>query len=387
MWGPGVATSVWLVLLGFMAFWLALYMVFRSRGGGGKVELLPFGVLVRAGIRLDPMPPGRVSTRVLRLLGLAGIAVMAYLAVEFFRIVGLLFAVRYLGVEVPGVSREEAGLVPLIPGVTIPLDDLVYVLIGVGVAALFHELAHALVARAEGLRVKDAGLAFILFFPAAFVEPDEEELKKAPLRSRLAVYSAGVTANMIIFLILSGVAAVAMPHLAYGVAIYKVDEGSPAWEAGLRPGMVILGVNGERTRTLEDLSQLLREAGVDDPDRDATLRLLVEVNGSEREVLVYKPVGAEKLGVTIVQVYRPQWLGVSLQSTMFFNFMLALINAAPLAIPLPGGLILSDGGHALRDVLGRIAGRRGEILAGVVNVGVFIVILSLMTLTQINIAP
>ncbi|MEB3860674.1 MAG: site-2 protease family protein [Desulfurococcales archaeon] len=378
---------MWLVLLGVIAFWVALYLAYGRRGGEGKVQILPFGVIIRAGVSLEPMDPGSLKARLLRVVGLAGLAVMAYLAYMFFRIVGTLFAVRYLGVEVPGVSREEAGLVPLIPGVTIPLGDLVYVLVGVGIAALFHELAHAYIARAEGLRVKDAGIAFILFFPAAFVEPDEEELKRAPLKSRLAVYSAGVTANTLIYLALALLAGIVMPHLAYGVAITGVAPDSPASEAGLQPGMVIVEANGVRVKSIEELARVLEEAGVGNPNTSSVVTLKVEYRGQVETITVEKPVGEDRIGVTIVQAYRPQWLGVTIQSTMFFNLMLAIINAAPLAIPLPGGLLLSDGGHALRDTLARIAGRKGEIAAGVLNIMVFIVILSLMTLTQIRLTP
>ncbi|MCE4603099.1 MAG: site-2 protease family protein, partial [Desulfurococcales archaeon] len=296
---------MWLVLLGVVAFWVALYMVYGRRSGEGKVQVLPFGVIIRAGVSLEPMDPGSLRARLLRLAGLAGIAVMAYLAYLFFRIVGTLFAVRYLGVEVPGVAREEAGLVPLIPGVTIPLSDLVYVLIGVGIAALFHELAHAYIARAEGLRVKDAGIAFILFFPAAFVEPDEEELKSASLRSRLAVYSAGVTANTLIYLALAFLVGIFMPYLAYGVAVTGVADGSPASEAGLQPGMVILEANGVRVKSIEDLSMVLAEAGVGDPNTSSIVTLKVEYQGQVRTITVEKPEGEDRIGVTIVQAYSP----------------------------------------------------------------------------------
>ncbi len=379
-------SGIWLTLLGILVFWIVVYIVFRGRSGD-RVQVLPFALIIRAGISLDPMEEGRLSTRMYRVFGVIGIFVMAYLAVEFFRIIGVMFAVRYLGFRVPGISPSEAGVTPLIPGVTIPWSDLVYVFIGIGIAALFHEMAHAYIARAEGLRVKDAGLAFILFFPAAFVEPDEEELKRAPLKSRLSVYAAGVTANMAIFLILSLAMSLLLPSIAYGVALYKVEEGSPAFQAGLRQGMVIVEANGVRVKTLGDLARVFQEAGITNPNTSASVTLKVEYKGSVETITVVKPNGTDKIGITIIQAYRPQALGVTLHSTMFFNFMLALINAAPLAIPLPGGMLLSDGGHALRDALQRVAGRRGELAASIVNLAVFIVILSLMTLNPVKLTP
>ncbi|MCE4603088.1 MAG: PDZ domain-containing protein, partial [Desulfurococcales archaeon] len=201
------------------------------------------------------------------------------------------------------------------------------------------------------------------------------------------VYSAGVTANTLIYLALALLAGIVMPHLAYGVAITGVAPDSPASEAGLQPGMVILEANGVRVKSIEELARVLEEAGVGNPNTSSVVTLKVEYRGQVETITVEKPAGEDRIGVTIVQAYSPQWLGVTLQSTMFFNLMLAIINAAPLAIPLPGGLLLSDGGHALRDTLSRLAGRRGEVLAGVLNIMVFIVILSLMTLTQIRLTP
>jgi len=379
--------GVWLTLLGIMLFWVVVYIVFRGRGDG-RFQVLPFALIVRAGISLNPMESRSLRARILRVAGFIGILVMVYMAYVFFKIIGVMFLVRYLGVEVPGISRSEAGLTPLIPGVTIPWSDLAYVLIGVGIAALFHELAHAYVARAEGLRVKDAGLAFILFFPAAFVEPDEGELKEAPLKSRLSIYSAGVTANMTVFLVMSILMGFLLPHIAYGVALYKVDDGSPAYMAGLRPGMIIIEAGGVRVKTISDLARVFDEAGITDSSRSVNLNIVVELgDGSKKTLTVNKPMGRDKIGITIIQAYRPQVIGVILHSTMFFNFMLAIINAAPLAIPMPGGLMLSDGGHALRDLLARVAGKRGELMAGAINVGVFIIILSLMTLTPVKLTP
>ncbi|WP_367883132.1 site-2 protease family protein [Thermococcus peptonophilus] len=59
-----------------------------------------------------------------------------------------------------------------------------------------HELSHGIVARADKLPLKSVGLVLLAVIPGAFVEPDEEELAKAPLRSRLRVYGAGSMANI-----------------------------------------------------------------------------------------------------------------------------------------------------------------------------------------------
>ena len=374
--------SVWYVIAGFIALWLVLYLAFRDRSGG-RVEFLPVGVIVRAGISLEPMSGRRALPW--RILGLAGIFLMAYLAFVFFRFVVVMFASKYLGYQ--SAAPVEGGVMPLIPGVTIPWSDMPYVVVAIGIAALVHELAHAFVARAEGMRVKDAGVAFFLFFPAAFVEPDEDELKRASLLSRLKVYAAGITANYILFLVLSFIFTLLLPHIAAGVGVVSVSPDSPAYRAGIQEGDIIVSVNGTPVRTAEDLRDVLTSLGFYDNTTTVSTVVTVVRGGDELDLEVHKRPGDYALGVSIVQVYDPQWLGVTLYSTILFNLVLAAVNAAPMAIPLPGGLLLTDGGHALRDVLARVGGRRGEMLALGLSVLVFLMLLSLMTLTPIRLTP
>jgi len=125
-----------------------------------------------------------------------------------------------------------------------------------------HEFAHGILSRVEGVRVKSMGIVAVLFAPiAAFVEPDEVELfgnKDKPAKvskgARIRILSAGVISNFI-------VAAVAM-GLFFGpvigsispvdrLIVVDVQDGSAAEKAGFESGMVLLDVNGDETRSLE----------------------------------------------------------------------------------------------------------------------------------------
>lgn len=64
-----------------------------------------------------------------------------------------------------------------------------------------------------------------------------------------------------------------------GVAIYKVLENSPAAQAGLLKGDVILKFDGEEVSSIRKLSRLMSEVA---PDHEATL--VVSRGGSEREI-------------------------------------------------------------------------------------------------------
>lgn len=140
----------------------------------------------------------------------------------------------------------------LLPGIN-PYVPIVYGLIGIIVAVTIHELCHGIVARSLGLRVKTAGLVFFLVIPiGAFVEIDEKELRETRARNSIRVLAAGSGINFIIgivCLILLVLSASAMVPIANGTAVVGVDQGtssspSPAWSAGLRPGDIIVAVNG-----------------------------------------------------------------------------------------------------------------------------------------------
>ncbi len=380
-----VAENLVVVLAAAAAFWAAAYLLLRGRFK--RIQVYPLLLIVRAGIKLEPMRDSAAS-RVIRLLALIGIFVTVYSAIIFFYNVGGLFVERYLGLDVGGVDASRGGVTPLIPGVTIPFSDLPYILFGIGIAALIHELAHAYVARAEGLRVKDAGLAVVLFFLAAFVEPEEEELRRARLLSRMKVYSAGVAANIATYFLLSLLMASIVPFIGFGVGVQDVDEGAPAHKAGIEAGMVIVEVNGTRVKTIGELGEVFDRLGVTDPRRSVVLEITVLTKeGAREEILVFKPVNETRIGVIARQVYSNEVVGLVLDSIIFFSLILGVINAAPLGIPLPGGVVLSDGGHMVRDLLGRLAGSRGQAVGVGLSVAVFVMLLSLMTLTPITLRP
>jgi len=369
------------LLAAFLAFWAAVY--YGLRGRSGRVQVYPFVLIVRVGVVGDPLPPSSIAARALRVAGLAAVALMLLTMALFY-----VFAVRLaLARHVYGGGGGEAGIVPLIPGVTIPLSDLPYVLVAVGLAALVHEAAHALAARAEGIRVKNGGFALFAFIPAAFVELDEESLARAPLLSKLKVFSAGVAANILFYLAAAAALSALLPALTGGVVILSVAPDSPAMEAGLQPGDIIKAVNGVEVRSLEDLSRLLAEAGVTDPEREAIVTLTIERPGvGVIEVTVVKPAGETRIGVQVANKFSNP-LGPLLTALWQLNLGLAAINAAPLILPLPGAAVLSDGAHVVAAVLERLAGRTGRMLAFAVGIATLMLVVSLLTLTPLRISP
>ncbi|MDD5193334.1 MAG: site-2 protease family protein [Candidatus Nanoarchaeia archaeon] len=93
-------------------------------------------------------------------------------------------------------------LVPYLPEAFkisfLPPFYFTYWIIAIAVIAVFHEFAHGIVAKRYDIKVKTTGFGFLGPFLAAFVEPDEEEMKKKPKYQQIAVLSAGTFTNLIL---------------------------------------------------------------------------------------------------------------------------------------------------------------------------------------------
>ena len=135
----------------------------------------------------------------------------------------------------------------LLPGLN-PYVPIVDGWIAIVVAVAIHEASHGIVARSLGLRVKAAGVIFLLIVPiGAFVEVDEKELREVKSSKSLRVLAAGSGINFIVGLIclaLLIISVSSMVPVANGSAILQVNVPSPAATAGIVPGDMIVAVDG-----------------------------------------------------------------------------------------------------------------------------------------------
>jgi len=218
------------------------------------------------------------------------------------------------------VSQLEKGSMPppsrlnaprnvfLIPGVN-EFIPLVWGVIGLAVTLVVHEFAHAILCRVEGIRVKSMGLLLAIIPIGGFAEPDEEELlgKKEKQESnavvtrkeRMRVLSAGVMANFVVgitalslfFLGLNGITAVG------NVMVTNVLPGSPADNAGLEEGVLILEVDGQPISGAHDLLNKISK------NKRGDIHLLIWDKGRRNITLpisndsTTKPTGVEVMAV------------------------------------------------------------------------------------------
>ena len=152
------------------------------------------------------------------------------------------------------------GSVLLLPGIN-PKLPIVYGWIAIVIAIVIHEGAHGIIARNVNLRVKSSGLLFFLFVPiGAFVDVDEEQIKKSRPRHSLKVMAAGVGGNIILgaacligLLLIVG----SLTPMVDGVYIGSVSEGLPAEAAGLLPNDVLVSVDNVTITNSTSLRALL----------------------------------------------------------------------------------------------------------------------------------
>ncbi len=176
------------------------------------------------------------------------------------------------------------------------------------VAISLHELGHFVIAKRAGVKVEEFGLSFpprlfgikrgetlysINAIPiGAFVKSVGEDdptvlgslASKGPWR-RLAVYAAGPMANIFLaFVLLSAFFMLPTGVIAgNGVMVHSVVEGSPAEEAGIVPGDIILEVSGESVHQWGDVQNVINSS-----KEGEEVSLLLQKDGSQ-EAISLKP--------------------------------------------------------------------------------------------------
>ncbi|MEM5790506.1 MAG: site-2 protease family protein [Candidatus Aenigmatarchaeota archaeon] len=189
------------------------------------------------------------------------ISIAASLFGVYMLIQNLYFSILHPQEAIPSVGM----ILPQVPGVEYPFPYIIgvpvsYWIISILTILLSHEFSHALVARAEKIKLKSFGIFLLLIFPGAFVEPDEEQLKKSKILTRLKVYSVGSFGNffnVLIFLIISFLLFKAVLFFLEPIGIeYEIIENTPASQAGLTG--TILSVNEIRTRNIYEFVNVMK---------------------------------------------------------------------------------------------------------------------------------
>ena len=259
----------------------------------------------------------------------------------------------------------------ILPGVDIP-GSPIYIPFATGLLALatvliIHEGGHGVLARVEGISIDSVGLLLFAIIPGAFVEPNEDELKKANGISKLRVYTAGPMFNMglaaiglIIMMCLGGFIASENMYTTDGMEITSVVPGSPS-EGVLSQGMVIHAINNQSANDYNSYVTVLNQTKIGDnlsiTTDKGTYNIITSSspNNNSKSYMgirskahtIVAPEARKKYGTFI------PWLLTELREFFYLvfllNFAVGTFNLLPMK-PLDGGLILEEIiGYRIRD--------------------------------------
>ena len=194
---------------------------------------------------------------------------------------------------------------------------IIAAILGFSLLIIVHELGHFIMAKVNGIKVEEFSIGMgpeifshkgketqysLRLFPiGGYVKMlgEEEEIEdersfssKSPLR-RISVILAGATMNILFALVIFVVFFFNRGFSTQTVS--KIVDNSPAYEAGLQPGDIILKIDGARVFTPSDVSIGIQLSKGDN------INLLVDRNGEEKELDI-TPRLVEENGSQIYQI-------------------------------------------------------------------------------------
>jgi len=298
-----------------------------------------------------------------KLLILGNVGVIICIVASVF---GLFMLVRssYNILSKPEEAEPEIKLV--LPSVKeIDLPEFVlgvpfwYWIIGIFTVLFAHEPMHALLARAEKIRIKSFGLLLLFVLPGAFVDPDEKQIKKLSILKKLRIYAAGSFGNLIVagiflLLIVSYNFMIDSLMVMEGVIFEKTIENTGAEEVGLIG--TIIGINDKEVKSMNDFIDVLENVNPGDvievkttqdnfqikttPHPDDPERPFIGISKA-RSLFIYKGLLGGWGAVPEKTLYVLSWI-LGLFGWIFaLNVGIGVFNLFPIK-PLDGGLMFEE---------------------------------------------
>ena len=262
-----------------------------------------------------------------------------------------------------------SGVSLVLPGLNVPGVGILpfwYWLIALFVIAIVHEFSHGIVARAHQIPVKSTGLVFLGPIIGAFVEPDEKKMAKESDVAQYSVLAAGPFSNIILALIalmLLNFAFVPLQDLMTNPTGFTFDahinESYPFSKAGIIPGTLITGINGEKTSTFQQFGEKLlctqaeEKITINTPEKDYLVALVdspdnpghgfLGINLIHNEFAVKEKYTAGFWNVVYILV---EWFAGLFKWLFLLSLGIGLFNLLPLPI-VDGGRIMQVSLHRL----------------------------------------
>ncbi len=253
--GSIVLELTYIILLVLAVFYVPLYIWVWRSPKAAKYGLAKYGpcIMIKTKLGTKLMDRLAVYTRFWKIFGTISIAIAFFLMAFIIVIIAVGVSNLASSLTSPGLGVEYA---LAIPGLN-PLLPFWYGVLGLIVAMVVHEMAHGFQTRANNMRVDSTGLLYVVVPIGAFVEPNEKDIEKSSRRQKLDLYTAGISVNFITAAVTFFIFAVLMLgniSSDYGdnAAVYQISSGSPAFDAGIPSGSIIVSVDGSEYFYMED---------------------------------------------------------------------------------------------------------------------------------------
>ncbi len=153
--------------------------------------------------------------------------------------------------SIPPAGAPSPRLMLGIPGIN-PVIPVGYGVIALAIAMVIHEFSHGILARYGGIKIKSLGLIFLILPIGAFVEPDEEKLKRVKKIKRGRVFASGPASNIVVAILCIFL----LSFLSTNIAA-KDDGLIVSYSAfGMERGDIITYIDGFKISSLKDFEEI-----------------------------------------------------------------------------------------------------------------------------------
>lgn len=295
--------------------------------------------------------------------GFVGLVIISYVLIKnLYDLISNPAATSGVSLVLPGVNIPGLGVLPFW-----------YWLIAIFIIAIVHEFAHGIVARAHQIKVKNTGIVLLGPIIGAFVEPDENHLKKQKDIAQYSVLAAGAFSNILLAIvavllltfIFTPIQQSMVEPQGFTFDAY-VGEDFPVAQAGIPTGTIITSINNQPTKDFQEFSQhlLCKKSGekisLSSSENNYSLILTANPDDSTKPFLGIEGIRNEfeikekyQEGVWHSVYYVVDWTNGFLRWLFILSLGIGLFNLLPLPIV--------DGGRMAQVFLHRLKGeQKGE---------------------------
>lgn len=170
-----------------------------------------------------------------------------------------------------------------LPFITLPIEEVPFYIIALGINSIFHELGHGISASLENVQCRGFGIHIIFLIPYAYVELDADQMSTLNIWKRLKILCSGVWHNIIVGMI-SYLLLISIPQLAASfynlndsVIVTSIRPKSPVGSAkGLHNHDIIKYINDCQVKNLKTWYSCLNEAAQYQPNYCLTSEFVQE---------------------------------------------------------------------------------------------------------------